>query len=83
MTADALQLSAIVQGRRWVADVSRARDLSIPLQFGGPQPTFFGVDAASALAVEAGTFVGDVGRGGSVNCATYSLTPHCNGTHTE
>src|SRR5262245_41258990 len=83
VTVEALQLSAIVQGRRWLADASHAIDLSIPLRFDGPQPAFFQVPSATAHAIEAGSFIGDVARGGSVNCACYSLTPHCNGTHTE
>jgi len=70
-------------GRRWLADAARAIDLSIPLRFDGPQPSAFGAAAARGEALEAGSFVGDVRRGGSCNCTSYSLTPHCNGTHTE
>ncbi|HWK75406.1 MAG TPA: cyclase family protein [Povalibacter sp.] len=70
-------------GRRWLVDAARAIDLSIPLRFDGPQPSAFGADAAREQALEAGSFVGDVRRGGSCNCNSYSLTPHCNGTHTE
>jgi len=81
--AAALELSVVLSGRRWRADPALAEDLSIPLRFDGPQPAFFGVAAACAQTVEAGTFIGDVRRGGSVNCARYSLAPHCNGTHTE
>lgn len=72
-----------IGGKRWIADVAYALDLSIPLQFDGAQPSFFGAGAASAHALEAGSFIGDVRRGGSCNCSSYSLTPHCNGTHTE
>jgi kynurenine formamidase len=78
-----VELTAIVAGRVWRADSSRAADLSIPLRFDGLQPTFFGAARAAAAPIESGTFIGDVKRGGSVNCSTYSLTPHCNGTHTE
>jgi arylformamidase len=71
-----------IDGRRW--SVGRERhDLSIPLGFDRPQPVFFGVAGASERAVTAGSFVGDVRKGGSCNCATISITPHCNGTHTE
>lgn len=52
-------------------------DLSIPLQFGGPQPNAFGVDAAMAKPL------GDTLDGSSVNFAQLTFTPHCNGTHTE
>jgi kynurenine formamidase len=58
-------------------------DLSIPLEFGGTQPNHFGAAAARAEALVAGSFTGDTRRGGSCNCATLTLTPHCNGTHTE
>ena len=69
--------------KRWIADVAYARDLSIPLHFDGAQPIFFGAPAASAAPLRSGDFVGDVNRGASCNCSHYSLTPHCNGTHTE
>ncbi len=69
--------------RRWLVDAAHAVDLSIALRFDGPQPSAFGAAAAQGQALEAGAFVGDVRRGGSCNCSSYSLTPHCNGTHTE
>lgn len=82
-TTTSFELTATFGGRRWRADISRVADLSIPMHFDGPQPVFFGAPPARASAVEVGSFIGDVRRGGSVNCATYSLVPHCNGTHTE
>ena len=30
-----------------------------------------------------GQFIGDTRMGGPCNFETYSITPHCNGTHTE
>jgi hypothetical protein len=71
-----------IGGNRWRVG-TQAHDLSIPLAFDAPQPGFFGVAPAGGVVVAAGSFVGDVRRGGSCNCATYTLTPHCNGTHTE
>lgn len=71
-----------IAGRRWRVG-GEGRDLSIPLAFDAPQPTFFGAAPAAAVVVAAGSFVGDVQRGGSCNCSTHTLTPHCNGTHTE
>ena len=62
---------------------SQAVDISIPLDFAGPQPNHFGAPRARAVALEAGDFVGDTREGGSCNCETLVLTPHCNGTHTE
>lgn len=71
-----------IGGRRWRVD-GEPYDLSIPLAFDRPQPTFFGAPPAREHVVSAGSFVGDVREGGSCNCSTYTLTPHCNGTHTE
>jgi kynurenine formamidase len=58
-------------------------DISIPLNFNGPQPNAYGVAVAVSTACEAGEIVGDTRRGGSVNFEQYSFIPHCNGTHTE
>jgi kynurenine formamidase len=71
-----------IAGRRWRV-AAEGHDLSIPLTFDAPQPTFFGAPPAAESVVTAGPFVGDVRRGGSCNCSTYTLAPHCNGTHTE
>jgi arylformamidase len=77
------ELRVFLHGRHWRADAQRPFDLSIPLAFDAPQPNFFGAAAAAGKPLVAGEFVGDVRQGGSCNCATYTLTPHCNGTHTE
>jgi arylformamidase len=77
-----LHFTVDLSGRRWRAG-SRRYDLSIPLKFGSEQPNFFGVDPAAGMPIRAGSFVGAVTNGGSCNCSTYCLTPHCNGTHTE
>jgi hypothetical protein len=61
----------------------RAIDLSIALDFDGPQPNHFGAAPARARPLAAGGFIGDTRRGGSCNCDVLELTPHCNGTHTE
>lgn len=57
--------------------------IAIPLHFNGPQPNTYGVALATAEAYASGGWVGDTLRGGSCNFETYTLTPHCNGTHTE
>jgi arylformamidase len=75
-------LTLDIAHQRWSVG-SEIHDLSIPLRFDRSQPSFFGVRAADERTVLAGTFKGDVRLGGSCNCSTYSLTPHCNGTHTE
>lgn len=64
-------------------DTGAAIDISIPLEFDGAQPRHFGAAPARARPLAAGGFVGDTRRGGSCNCETLELTPHCNGTHTE
>jgi len=76
------ELIVKIAGRRWRVGAP-GYDVSIPLEFDAPQPSFFGAAPAAAAAVAAGSFVGDVRRGGSCNCSTHTLTPHCNGTHTE
>jgi arylformamidase len=76
------ELTVEIAGRRWRVG-KPGHDLSIPLEFDAPQPTFFGAAPAASTVVTAGSFVGDVQRGGSCNCSTHTLTPHCNGTHTE
>ena len=58
-------------------------DLSIPLEFDGPQPNHFGAARAQALPMQAGEFTGDTRLGGSCNAHSLTLNPHCNGTHTE
>ena len=55
----------------------------MPLDFFGPQPRHFGAPPASARPLQLGDFTGAVTRGASCNCEVITLTPHCNGTHTE
>lgn len=68
---------------RWRADLERPCDISLPLAFDAEQPRFFGAAPAHAQPLVSGNFQGDVHAGASCNCSTYTLTPHCNGTHTE
>ena len=71
------------RGRHYSADPASAVSLAITLEFDGRQPAFYGVEPASANALEAGEFIGDTARGGSCNVARLTLIPHCHGTHTE
>jgi kynurenine formamidase len=75
-------LTVEIAGRPWRVS-TRGHDLSIPLHFDAPQPVFFGAQAASEQPLVAGSFTGQVERGASCNCSMFTLTPHCNGTHTE
>jgi kynurenine formamidase len=73
----------VAGGQRWRADLSRPLSIAIALAFDGEQPSFYGAPPATATPLRSGSFVGDVLQGGSCRCSTYTLTPHCNGTHTE
>jgi arylformamidase len=70
-------------GQRWRADLGQAAGIAIALDFSGQQPSFFNAPPATAEPLRAGAFTGDIAAGGSCRCATHTLTPHCNGTHTE
>lgn len=77
------EIELAVDGARYRADLTRPVQLAIALNFDGAQPSFFGAPSAHAEAFKTGAFIGDIGAGGSCMCSTYTLTPHCNGTHTE
>lgn len=70
-------------GRELSIDLSQPVNLAVPLDFNGPQPRHFGAPPASSQPLEVGGFNGAVARGASCNCQVITLTPHCNGTHTE
>ena len=72
-----------ISGRTISFDPANPIDISIPLDFYGPQPNAYGVEPASAKACDAGEMIGDTRRGGSCNFEQVTLIPHCNGTHTE
>lgn len=70
-------------GRRARVDVTRGVSLAIPLDFEGAQPSFFGAATARREILRVGGFIGSTAAGGSCNASVVTLTPHCNGTHTE
>ena len=78
-----MDLNLKIGGEEYSVDINIPLDISIPLIFNGEQPNTYGVDAASAKAVETSDFIGDTRRGGSCNFEEYRLIAHCNGTHTE
>lgn len=78
-----LNVSLSHKGKHWRADMSRAIDLAIPLDFSDDQPSFFGAPPAERRDLGIEGFSGEVSTGASCNVGRYSLTPHCNGTHTE
>jgi arylformamidase len=78
-------LNALLQvdGREVRIDLSQPFDLSVELDFQGPQVRHFGAPRAGAQPYSVPGFAASVARGGSCNCESITLIPHCNGTHTE
>jgi arylformamidase len=72
-----------VAGREVHVDLARPFDLSVELDFHGPQVRHFGAPRASSQPFSVSGFSGSVARGASCNCESITLIPHCNGTHTE
>lgn len=72
-----------LDGREFRVDLARPLDLSVELDFRGPQVRHFGAPPASAQPFSGPAFPGSVARGASCNCESITLIPHCNGTHTE
>ncbi len=70
-------------GREVRVDLSRPFDLSVELDFQGPQVRHFGAPRAGSQPYSVPGFPGSVARGASCNCESITLIPHCNGTHTE
>lgn len=70
-------------GHEWRVDLGRPVDLSIPIDFAGPALRHFGAPAPRVTPYAVEGFTGAVATGASCNCGTITLTPHCNGTHTE
>lgn len=64
-------------------DLRRPISLAMPIDFSGHEARHFGAPLPSAKPFTTPGFCGAVISGASCNCATITLTPHCNGTHTE
>lgn len=64
-------------------DLARPISLAIEISFLGDEPRHFGAPRASSQPMAVPGFSGSVGSGASCNCRTITLTPQCNGTHTE
>lgn len=76
-----MESTLTIRGERF--DPEHPIDISIPLNFNGPQPNAYGVDEAASRPCVAGDLIGDTRKGGSCNFEQYTFIPHCNGTHTE
>ena len=72
-----------LEGREVRVDLSRPFDLSVELDFHGPQARHFGAPRASSKPYSTAGFSGSVASGASCNCESITLIPHCSGTHTE
>jgi arylformamidase len=78
-----MEMRVVIAGRHYRVRLDAARSLAIPLDFSGPQPSFFGAPRASRAPLRLPDFVGATEEGGSCNVAELRLIPHCNGTHIE
>ncbi len=78
-----MKISVQLSDQSFSVDIKNPIDISIPLQFNGAQPQIYGVPPAVSGPYEDAHFIGDTRRGGSCNFETHTITPHCNGTHTE
>jgi arylformamidase len=78
-----MKISLIYSSKTYEADLSAPLDISIPLRNGTENPSCYYADPATFETISAGSFIGSVKLGGSVNHKKVTLTPHGNGTHTE
>ena len=70
-------------GQKVRAAMDRGVSLAIAVEFGSAGPRHFGAGAPVSKPFSIGNFSGSVITGASANCATVTLTPHCQMTHTE
>jgi len=70
-------------GKQWVVNLNKPLDLSISYDPTSEGVRCFGANSPFANAIEDGSFVGDVSRGGPVNFFNLQLNVHGAGTHTE
>ena len=78
-----MKLIIEIANEQYQVKLSKAKKLSIPVQFNGQQPNHFGAPIATCVPLEGGGFIGDTEQGGSCNVKEITMVPHCNGTHTE
>lgn len=78
-----LMLNVQIETQIYPVDLESFYDISIPIIFDGPQVNHFGAPHATSAPLQVGNYVGNTRSGGSCNASQITLTPHCNGTHTE
>ncbi len=67
---------------KYIIDLSKPIDISIPLR-NGESVNAFHIPDARFEPIRIGNFVGSVREGGSANCENLFINAHGNGTHTE
>lgn len=72
-----------INSEDYEVDLKNPINIAIPMNFNGKQPNTYGVPESTSEVFRDGSFVGSVKEGGSCNFESYTLIPHCNGTHTE
>jgi arylformamidase len=70
-------------GCECIIDLDRPVSLATEMSFTAESLRHFGAPAASSHALVLPGFCGSIAAGASCNCSTITLTPHCDGTHTE
>ena len=70
-------------GKEYVIDTTKFKDLSIPYDFNGPQPNFFNVEPGRVKPYESGSSSYSISDGAGCNVPEISMNIHCTGTHTE
>jgi arylformamidase len=78
-----MKISLEIKSKRYMVDLSKPRDLSIPLEAGADTVNCFYAPLMEIAPVVMGDFIGDVEKGSPVNFKNVRLNPHGNGTHTE
>jgi arylformamidase len=78
-----MQAELSVGGQKLRVALDRGVSLAIPVDFSGAGPRHFGAPPPESRPWSVGSFSGSVATGASVNCATLTLIPQCQMTHTE
>lgn len=78
-----MDLKVLIGDKEYRVALEHPHSIAIPVHFDSEQLSAFGAPPAQKQVYKADGFTGSVAQGGSCNCETYTITPHCNGTHTE
>jgi arylformamidase len=78
-----MQAELILGGQKVRVALDRGVSLAIAVDFSAAGPRAFGAGAPTTAPYAVPGFTGSVATGASANCATLTLTPHCQMTHTE